>query len=82
MDIKETIRGRVRGPKEVELEESLDLPVGSEVSINISFSGTFSGAGVADRFKHAAGSWRDVPEEFIKSAYADRFHRTRDDVIL
>jgi len=89
MAIKETIRGKVRGPKEVELEEALGLPVGSEVSITISspdFLKTSltkaSGVGIAERFKGSAGSWKDIPEEFIKNVYADRLHSARGDVVL
>lgn len=83
MSPSETLRGRLRTPKEVELEKELNLPVGSEVSISIApampsttRSATFM------RFKSAAGSWKDIPKDFIKRVYADRHISNRRDVIL
>lgn len=90
MAFKSTIRGRVRSPNEVELEESIDIPVGSDVniiispSLGISFAGTASDA--LSRFKDAAedaaGSWKDTSESFIKEVYADRHNIHRSDVSL
>ena len=93
MATREAIRGKVRGPREVELEKELDIPVGSEVSIiissgwsvsNFDVANTFSASAVDSvaRFKHAAGSWKDIPERFIKEVYADRHISTRNDAIL
>lgn len=86
MAFKATIRGRVRSPNEVELEESIDIPVGSDVniiiypSLGISFAGTASDA--LSRFKDAAGSWKDTTESFINEVYADRHSIHRSDVSL
>lgn len=77
----ETLRGRLRTTKEVELEKELNLPVGSEVSISITSVVPAAGEAAA-RFKNAAGSWKDIPEDFINRAYADRHVSTREDVVL
>ncbi|OGL65100.1 hypothetical protein A3B21_04410 [Candidatus Uhrbacteria bacterium RIFCSPLOWO2_01_FULL_47_24] len=93
MAIKEAIRGTIRGPKEVELEHGIDLPVGSEVSITISSGWSVPNFGAANtftisagdsivRFKRSAGSWKDIPESFIKEVYADRHISNRGDVVL
>ncbi len=93
MAVKETIRGKIRGPKEVELEHALDLPIGSEISITISSSWNVSNLNIPNtffasatdllvHFKRAAGSWKDVPENFIKEVYADRHLNSRRDIVL
>ncbi|MDO8505272.1 MAG: hypothetical protein Q7S48_01690 [bacterium] len=77
----ETLRGRLRTPREVELEKELDLPAGSEVNITIS-PAVLSSGDALPRFKRAAGTWKDIPEDFIKRVYGDRHFSTRSDVIL
>ncbi|MBI2552076.1 hypothetical protein HYW17_02135 [Candidatus Uhrbacteria bacterium] len=76
MHTNETLRGRLRTPKEVELEKELNLPIGSEVSINIISTAPSTSAAFI-RFKRAVGSWKDIPEDFIKRVYADRHFSTR-----
>ncbi len=77
----ETLRGRLRTPKELELEKELDLPLGSEVSITVS-PAALSRGDASSRFKRAAGTWKDIPENFIEKVYADRHLSARRDVIL
>lgn len=72
--IKTKIIGHVRGPKVVELDESLDLPEGSEIFFEFVFHRSAPSHAYA-RFAEAAGSWSEVPERVIEEVYAAR----RDD---
>lgn len=82
MGIRETFRGRIRTPKEVELDTALDWPVGSEVHVSVVPAHSVLRSATLANFKRAAGSWKDISEEFINKIYADRHFSTRDNVIL
>lgn len=70
------MKGRIKGPHILELENDVSLPTGSKVSVFIGFDDTKK---TIDRFRAAAGSWKHISEDFITTLYADRAISQRRD---